>query len=59
MATRPPHRAPIAGGFLIAVCAFAGIVAGLAIGEVTPAFLIGLATGTALAIAVWTIDRRR
>lgn len=55
---RPAGRTPLAGGFLIAVCATIGIVVGLAIGEVTPAFLIGLGTGCALAIGVWAIDRR-
>lgn len=56
MATSPPAAA---GGVLIAFGALAGAGAGLARGQVTIGFLIGIAAGILAAIAVWLVDRRR
>jgi hypothetical protein len=56
MAKTPP---PAAGGVLIALGAMGGAAIGFAIGQATPGFLIGTATGIALALAIWLRDRRR
>jgi len=53
----PTKDAPSAGGFLIAMGAIAGTIVGLAIGQVTAGFLIGLGTGSAIAIAMWLRSR--
>ena len=54
-----PSRAPMAGGFLIALCVLAGAVTGALKGEPSLGFVIGTGIGVALAAAVWLIDRRR
>lgn len=56
---RPATRsASAAGGVLIAIGAIGGAFAGAAIGEATRGFLIGLATGIALAGIIWWRGRR-
>ena len=59
MASTPPTRTPVAGGALIALGAIAGAVIGLFRGQVTAGFLIGLAAGAAIALAIWLVDRGR
>ena len=54
---RPPP--PAAGGFLIMLGALGGAAIGFTRGEATPGFLIGIALGTAAAVAIWLLDRRR
>lgn len=53
----PTKDAPSAGGFLIALGAIVGTVIGLATGQVTIGFLIGLGTGSAIAVAMWLRSR--
>lgn len=55
-----PTRTPLAGGFLIAIGAIIGSGAGLfsPLGP-TRGFLIGIALGGALSLALWLVDRRR
>jgi len=55
MASSPP---PAAGGFLVAVGILGGAAVGFAVGDPTRGLLIGLAAGTALAIAIWWRGRR-
>ena len=59
MAT-PPKKTPLAGGVLIALGAIGGTVVGLftALGP-TRGFLIGLAAGAAVSLAMWLGDLRR
>jgi hypothetical protein len=61
MVTTPPsrRRSSQAGGFLIAIGALGGAAIGFALGQATPGFLIGSASGIGIAIAIWLIDRRR
>ena len=56
VSTRPPSAA---GGALIALGAILGAALGFLTGEATPGFLIGLAAGAALAVAIWLRDRAR
>jgi len=53
------QRTTHAGGFLLILAIFAGFAGGLATGQLLLGSVIGLAAGTALAVAVWLIDRRR
>lgn len=59
------HCAPMqarttkAGGCFLTLFILGGFVLGLAIGNPLKGVLIGTATGTALALGVWLIDRRR
>lgn len=50
---------PAAGGFPIAAGVLAGTIGGLIAGQPTIGFLAGLATGVAIAVAIWLVDRRR
>lgn len=61
MANQSPNRTPgsQAGGFLIALGALLGASIGFLVGQATPGFLIGSATGIALAVVIWLRDRRR
>lgn len=58
MASKPPIRTPLAGGFLIAAGAMGGAVIGQLLQEPIPGFLIGTAAGVALAVAMWLLDVR-
>lgn len=60
MAQRPPTTTPIAGGFLIASGAILGTAIGLftVLGP-TRGFLIGLAAGTGISVAIWALDLRK
>jgi hypothetical protein len=53
------RSSPMAGGFLLALSLVIGVVAGAIAGEASRGFVIGLAVGLVLLIAVWLIDRRR
>jgi hypothetical protein len=52
-------RTTRAGGCFLTISILGGFVLGLAIGDPMKGVLIGTATGTALALGVWLIDRRR
>lgn len=54
-----PSRAPLAGGFLIALSSMVGAVAGGTQGQPSAGLLMGLGAGVALALAVWLRDKRR
>ncbi|MCM8729485.1 hypothetical protein ACFO8O_00690 [Hephaestia sp. GCM10023244] len=54
-----PSKSPVAGGALIALSLFIGIIGGLALDQPTQGFLVGLAAGIAMAVVVWLIDRKR
>jgi mannose/fructose/N-acetylgalactosamine-specific phosphotransferase system component IIC len=49
----PSSRPSAAGGFLLSAAILVGTGVGLVLGEVTRGFLIGLAAGVGLALAVW------
>ena len=48
-----------AGGCLLTICILAGFPLGLSLGNPMKGILIGTATGVALALALWLIDRRK
>ncbi|WP_085808625.1 hypothetical protein [Sphingomonas sp. TZW2008] len=52
-----PSRPPSAGGFLIAMSLLVGTVLGFMNGQTTIGFLIGLAVGVALSVAIWLRTR--
>ncbi|CAA9523675.1 MAG: hypothetical protein AVDCRST_MAG09-2218 [uncultured Sphingomonas sp.] len=52
-------RSPMAGGFLLVLCIFLGVVIGTMRGEPSLGFLIGTGLGVAAALATWLVDRRR
>lgn len=56
MADRP---GPQAGGFLIAVAVMAGTIVGGLLGQPSIGLLAGLALGSAAAVALWLVDRRK
>jgi hypothetical protein len=57
--TKPPSKTPMAGGFLFAICLIIGVFVGIARGEASFGFVIGLGVGLALLLAVWLVDRIR
>ena len=59
MASQPPSRSPLAGGFLLAVCLLAGGVAGIVAGQASLGVVIGLGAGLLLAAGVWLYERQR
>ena len=56
MASSPP-RAPLAGGFLLALGAIGGPLVGALFGQATLGFFVGLGGATVLALAIWLRDR--
>lgn len=54
MATRNPR----AGGFFLTAAILIGTVWGVAAGEPSAGFLVGAATGVAIAVLLWLVDRR-
>jgi hypothetical protein len=58
MADSPPSRSPIAGGFILAIAVVAGSVYGATQGQAVAGCLIGIATGVALAVAIWLFNRK-
>jgi hypothetical protein len=59
MASEPPTRSPIAGGFLLAACLLVGAVAGTLAGQPSLGVVIGLGVGLLLAAGVWLYERQR
>lgn len=51
-------RPSAAGGVLVALGAIIGVVAGYVVREPSAGLVIGVATGIALAVAIWLRDRR-
>lgn len=56
--TVPRKHGAQAGGFLIAAGILVGVLGGLAAGEPSAGFLLGLAAGVAVALLLWWRDRR-
>jgi hypothetical protein len=59
---RPTDRHPskgMAGGFFILVALIIGSIIGIIYNEPSMGMVGGLATGIAIAVAIWLIDRRR
>ena len=54
-----PNRNPRAAGAILALTVIAGAIVGAARGQPTIGVLGGTALGTAIAILVWLVDRRR
>ncbi|HEX8384355.1 MAG TPA: hypothetical protein VF592_13400 [Sphingomonas sp.] len=52
-------RPSAAGGVLIAIGAIVGTAVGVARQQPTLGLIIGIATGAALAVAIWLRDRAR
>jgi len=59
MGARMPQQNSRAGGCFLTLFILAGFLYGLAIRNPMKGVLIGTGIGTAVAIAVWLIDRRR
>ena len=55
--TGPSRKAPQAGGFLVAAGLLVGTLGGVAAGQPSAGFLIGLGAGLALALFIWWRDR--
>ncbi len=55
----PTNRNPRAAGAIIAITVIAGAIIGAVRGQPTIGVLAGTALGTAIAIIVWLVDRRR
>lgn len=55
----PRHPGGLAGGVLVALFMIAGTLVGTLYRQPSIGFLAGLATGAALALLVWWLDRRR
>ena len=53
------NRAPLAGGFLIAIATMIGAFVGATQGQPSAGLLAGVAVGVVLAFAVWLRDRGR
>lgn len=53
------QRSPRAGGAAIALLALAGAVIGNHYGQASIGLLAGLASGGAIALTLWALDRRR
>lgn len=59
MASKPPSRAPLAGGFLLATSLIVGTIAGATRGQPSLGLVVGFAVGMALLGLVWAYDRHR
>lgn len=59
MNRKPPKKAPIAGGALLALGLVAGTVIGVLRGQPSLGFIGGMGIGLALLIAVALVDRVR
>jgi len=57
MASKPPRKTPLAGGFLIALGATIGAVIGLDRGQPTIGLLIGTGIAVALSVLLWLVSR--
>ena len=55
--TEPRNSGARAGGFLVAAGMLVGTVGGVAAGQPSAGFLIGLGAGLALALFIWWRDR--
>lgn len=53
------QKSPQAGGCLLIAAIFLGTGIGIARGEPSIGFLVGLGVGVFLAVAVWLVDRNR
>ncbi len=56
--TTPSKRPANAGGFVIAAAVIVGTGIGVAKSQPSLGFLLGLAVGVAIAVALWLMDRR-
>lgn len=59
MSDRKPPRAPMAGGFVLAMCAMAGAIGGAFLHQSSLGLLIGLGVGGLIALAIWLRERKR
>lgn len=57
MASNIPSRAPLAGGFLIAIAVMVGAIWGIRQGQASLGVVVGFAIGAALAGAIWLVER--
>ena len=53
------RRTAAAGGIFLFLGLVAGVIVGIARGQLVPWMLYGFGAGVALALMVWLIDRRR
>lgn len=56
---RMASRSPAAGGFFLILAILAGFVLGVTLGRPLEGVLLGTLGGTAIAILVWLVDRRK
>jgi uncharacterized membrane protein len=57
MASRPPHKTPLAGGFVIAIGAIGGAIYGLIHHQPTIGLLAGLGIGVVASVLLWLFSR--
>lgn len=54
-----PSANPRAAGFFLMLAIFVGAIGGVIAGQPSAGLLIGIAAGSAIAVALWLSDRRR
>jgi hypothetical protein len=59
MASTPPSRNPLAGGFLLMLALLAGALIGAASGQPSLGVVIGFGVGVVIVAAIWLLDRRK
>lgn len=57
MASKPPRKTPLAGGFVIAFGALGGAIYGLFHHQPTIGLLAGLGIGVAISVVLWLVSR--
>jgi hypothetical protein len=55
----PPSSRPTAAGFLWMCAIFVGAIGGIAVGQPSAGFVIGVVAGAAIALGLWLKDRER
>jgi len=58
MASTPPRKTPLAGGFVIAIGALGGAVYGAIHQEATIGLLAGVGIAVVISILLWLVSRR-
>lgn len=57
MASKPPRKTPLAGGFIIAIGAIGGAIYGLIHHEPTIGLLVGVGIAVVISVLLWLFSR--